>query len=220
MRSGFGRKTGTRNDFRVTSMAASWCLSYPADEVLARLPLIRDALAEQSGHRAAQLLAPVVDGLLGTDPERLRHEYVDVFDLSRKHTLYLTYWSDGDTRRRGAALGEFKTLYRDSGFLVDLHGELPDHLPIVLEYCAAVPDQGRALLEKHRPALELIRLSLLERGSRYAGVLAAVCAMLPGESPADAASAMAMRTTIPTEAVGLEPFDPRLLPLHPTGERR
>ena len=96
---------------------------------------------------------------------------------------------------------------------MDLRGELP----IVLEFSArADPGRGVELLEKHRAALELIRFALLGAESPYAGAVAAVCATLPSPSPPDRATALAMCAPAPTETVGLEPFDPRLLPINPT----
>ena len=76
-------------------------------------------------------------------------------------------------------------------------------------------------------AFAIIRFGLLDIESPYADVLAAVCATLPGQSPPDRASAMAMSSVTPAvEAVGLEPYGswapgtrddgsqaPRLLPL-------
>ena len=80
---------------------------------------------------------------------RLAGGYVDTFDLSRKHALYLSYWTDGDTRRRGEVLGRFKTAYRSSGAVVDTHGELTDYLPMVLEFAARVDaEAGVALLQE------------------------------------------------------------------------
>ena len=115
----------------------------------------------------------------------------------------------------------FKAAYRDSGFLVDTSGELPDYLPMVLEFAAiADPEAGEALLREYRPSLELLRLAP-GRGRRVRpptlDVLAAVCATLPGASPADRAAVQAMAGGPPTESVGLEPYDPRLLPM--AGER-
>lgn len=207
-------------DDRVVYQAASWLLSYPDDDLLARLPVVRSALAEQPDRPETRALLRVTDHLSAGDGEALRQAYVEVFDLSRKQTLYLTYWSDGDTRRRGSALGAFKKLYRESDFLVDTRGELTDYLPMVLEFAArADPAGGRDLLIEHRPSLELIRLALAERDSVYTDVLVALCATLPGESPADKAAALALRGSSPTvERVGLEPGDPRLLPLFTTTE--
>lgn len=209
---------GTRGiDHRVIYQVASWCLSYPDEQLLSKVELLQAALDEHPDRNTATPLHRFVDYLTSTDAEAIRREYVDVFDLSNKRTLYLSYWTDGDTRRRGAVLGEFKQMYRDSGYLVDLHGELPDHLPVVLEYCArADPAVAQELLTKYRAALELIRFGLLDTGSPYVDVLTAVCSTVPGASPTDRQSAMAMRPSIPMETVGLEPFDPRLLPIAET----
>lgn len=203
-----------RADHRVVHQVASLCLSYPDAALFSKIGLVRAALDEINCEATAEPLRRFVGHLAATDQVAMGREYAEVFDLSSKRTLYLSYWTDGDTRRRGAALGEFKQLYRDSGFLVDLAGELPDHLPIVLEFCArADPVIGVAVLTRYRVAIELIRFGLLDRGTPYADVLESVCATLPGAPPADRAAALAMRPAIPVETVGLEPFDPRLLPI-------
>ena len=212
-------RRSTSADHRVAWLTASWCLEYPDETLLGRIPLVRSALDEQTDHPSIRGLLRFLDHLGSSALGELIDDYVDTFDLSRKQTLYLSYWTDGDTRRRGSALGEFKTLYRDSGHLVDLHGELPDHLPIVLEFAARVdPAAGARVLEKYRPALELIRFALQDRCSPYTDVLAAICSTLPGESPADQRAARALTPALGVESVGLEPFDPRLLPLSTTAQ--
>ena len=56
--------------------------------------------------------------------------------------------------------------------------ELPDHLPVMLEFAALAPaGHGEALLAEHRPAIELLRLSLHDLGSPYAHVLDAIAAV-------------------------------------------
>jgi nitrate reductase delta subunit len=201
-------------DPRVVRQAASWCLSYPDAEITGRVPMLRAALAEQGVAAFAGLL----DHLERTPLPELERAYVELFDLSRRHALHLSYWTDGDTRRRGEVLSRFKAAYRASGFLVDTGGELPDFLPMVLEFAAiADPEAGEALLREYRPSLELLRIGLAEEGTPYADlcarVVAAVCATLPGASPADRAAVQAMAGGPPTESVGLEPYDPRLLPM-------
>ncbi|SFC79758.1 respiratory nitrate reductase chaperone NarJ [Nocardioides terrae] len=205
------RRPGGRSDWRVVHQVAAWCLGYPDDDLLGRLPLLRQALDEQRPHRWAaapvSLLSRFVAHLGSGEPEALRSAYVDTFDLSRRQTLYLSYWTDGDTRRRGETIAAIKQRYRASGWLVDTGGDLPDHLPMVLEYAAlADPAGGADLLAEHRPSLELIRLSLAERGSAYADVLAAVCATLPGRSPQTLAEARSLWRSVaspPAESVGL-----------------
>lgn len=182
--------------------------------------MLRCALAEQGteergdGENSIGGLGRFLDYLEGTPLGELERRYVDVFDISRRHALYLSYWTDGDTRRRGEVLAGFKAAYRASGFLVDTGGELPDYLPMVLEFSAvADPMAGEQLLRAYRPSLELLRIALIEGDSAYADVLVAVCATLPGASPADRAAVQAMAGGPPTETVGLEPYDPRLLPM-------
>jgi nitrate reductase delta subunit len=202
-------------DHRVVHQVASWCLSYPDAALTERLPLLRDALAEQGRDPAVDALEPVVAHLLGIGPEQREREYVDTFDLSRRHALHLSYWTDGDTRRRGEVLAGFVERYRRHGFRVDTGRELPDFLPLVLEYAAlADPADGAALLQEYRPSLELLRLALAEDDSAHTGAVAAVCATLPGVSPPDRAAVQAMAAAgPPAETVGLDPYDPRLLPL-------
>ena len=204
-------------DVRVVHQVASWCLDYPDDMLPERLPLLRASVAEQSSRgRAVSLLSAFLGHVAATPLADLQRHYVDVFDLSRKHALYLSYWTDGDTRRRGEVLGRVKARYRDSGFLVDTGGELPDYLPMVLEYAAlADPDDGRALLQTYRASIELVRIALQEHGTPYADVVVAVCETLPGPSPSDRAAVMRMaRAGPPSETVGLDPYDPRLLAMH------
>jgi nitrate reductase delta subunit len=176
--------------------------------------LLRTALADDAP-RQADSFEPLLAFWDSEEPSTIQTHYVDVFDLSRKHSLYLSYWTDGDTRRRGEVLATFKQRYRRSDFLVDTGGELPDYLPMVLEYAAIVdPVDGTALLQKYRSSVELLRLALEECGTPYAGVLTAVCSTLPGPSPVDRKAVMAMAAAgPPTETVGLEPYGTPLLPM-------
>ena len=205
---------------RVVRQVASVCLGYPDDDMLGRLPLVRSLLAAVPASEPVTLLSGFVAHAESTAPPELQRQYVALFDFDRKHALHLSYWTDGDTRRRGTVLATFKQQYRASGWLVDTGGELPDHLPMVLEFAALVdPDAGRDLLVRYRAGLELLRLALIESRTPYADVLVAVCATLPGASPRDRAAARALAAAgPPTETVGLEPYgtsEPRLLPLTP-----
>ena len=210
------RDAGIPQGDRVVWQAASLVLGYPDDEVVDRAELVRAALADAAPQRSADF-ASLWDFWATTAPATVQNHYVEIFDLSRRHTLYLSYYTDGDTRRRGESLMTIKQRYRRSGFLVDTHGELPDYLPLILEYAARVdPRDGAELLQDFRRSLELLRLALVDKATPYAGVVAAVCATLPGPSPRDRQAVMAMAAAgPPTETVGLEPADPRLLPLKP-----
>ena len=133
-------------------------------------------------------------------PDLARH-YVETFDLRRRCCLYLTYYRDGDTRRRGASLAALKARYRQAGLEL-VGGELPDFLPVMLEHAAATSSGD--LLAEHRPGLELLRMALADRESPYTRVVEAVCATLPGPAPRDRAQALRLaQTGPPTETVGV-----------------
>ncbi len=192
-------------DQAVVLQAASVCLRYPDADVLALMPTVRNAVDALPASRPRERLTAFLDTVAATTAERAAQHYVEVFDTRRRCCLYLTWWSDGETRRRGAALAALKERYRASGVeFADL--ELPDFLPAVLEF-AVVADLpgGLALLQDHRPGIELLRLALLDASTPYAAPVEAVCALLPGPSPADVAAAKALaRTGPPREQVGLD----------------
>ncbi|MFI5550392.1 nitrate reductase molybdenum cofactor assembly chaperone [Streptomyces sp. NPDC051738] len=153
--------------FEVLYQAAALCLTYPDDDFRARLPLLREA---------APQLREFTDHAAVTPPRDLAAHYVEVFDFRNRHSLYLSWWSDGDTRRRGMSLLRFKDLYRAHGLEFTCE-ELPDFLPAVLEFAARTG--STELLLEHRDALEQLRSRLTDFGTPYASVLDAVCATLP-----------------------------------------
>ncbi len=139
----------------------------------------------------------------------LAQHYVRTFDLHKRTGLYLTFYSHGDRRERGLVLLRLKQLYRAAGF--ELAGrELPDYLPLMLEFAAAAAaEQGDLVLREHRPALEVIRLSLREQDSPYEHVLDAVCELVGGLSASERLSLERLLAQgPPQELVGLEPFAP------------
>ncbi|SDT44187.1 nitrate reductase molybdenum cofactor assembly chaperone [Microlunatus soli] len=198
-------KTSTAD--RLIRQVASWCLSYPDQEVSDRLPQLTAAMTELAPGTGRDALLRFLDTWSSTPAAQRRRTYVELFDLDRHLALHLSYWTDGDTRRRGQALADFKQQYRLSGFRLTDDQELPDHLTIVLEFAAIVdPQAGTRLLQQYRPSLELIRLALADRGSPFADVLVAVCSTLPGQSPKDRAGVQELAGPPPVEAVGLEGY--------------
>ena len=188
----------------VVFQAAALLLGYPTEDLLDRLDLIEEAAAEAG---AGERFAPTIAHLRSMPLMELQSWHVQEFDLSRRHALHLTYWTDGDTRRRGEVLAAIKQTYRDSGLLVDLDGELPDYLPMVLEFAAnGAPALGVALLNTYRASLELLRLGLVKDKLPHAGVVAAICDTLGGPSPQTRAEVQELLGTRPSELVGLEPF--------------
>ncbi|MFD4604034.1 nitrate reductase molybdenum cofactor assembly chaperone [Streptomyces sp. NPDC058464] len=147
--------------------AAALCLTYPDDDFVARLPLLREA---------APQLREFTDHATVTPPQELAAHYVQVFDFENRHSLHLSWWQDGDTCRRGMSLVRFQDVYKAYG--MEFTGEeLPDFLPAVLEFTARTGNTD--LLTGHRDCLARLRCRLTECGTPYASVLDAVCAALP-----------------------------------------
>ena len=139
----------------------------------------------------------------------LQQRYVETFDLQRRSSLYLTFFTEGDTRKRGHALLRLKRLYAAAG-LERQGGELPDFLPLVLEFAELAPDGwGRRLLAENRAALELLHRHLADVASPYRDLVAAVTADLPRLGMEEVAVvARLLESGPPAERVGLEPFAP------------
>lgn len=188
----------------VALRAGAMLLRYPDAEVLSALPVVRAAIADLPGGVGAGLRA-VAEHRAGTDPGELAAEYVRLFDFRRRCCLYLTYYTDGDTRRRGMALVEFAAAYRAAGVEL-VGGELPDFLPAVLEL-AALDDTGWRLLRGYRVGLDLLVEALAGERSVYREAVAAVRGLLPPAGPDDDLAARRLAAAgPPAELVGLDGF--------------
>ncbi|MEV0173517.1 nitrate reductase molybdenum cofactor assembly chaperone [Streptomyces sp. NPDC050803] len=196
----------------------SLMLQYPDPELVAARPGIADAVAALPESPAAVELAAFTDWFAHQEPDTLARHYVDMFDLRRKSSLYLTYYLHGDTRRRGMALLSLAQRYRAAGW--DTEGsELPDYLPVVLEFAAlSGPGKGEAPLRQHRRGLQLIHRSLCDADSPYRHVLAALLSLLPPPTDADlrAVAELAAQGP-PIEDVGLTPYP---TPVNPEDSHR
>jgi nitrate reductase delta subunit len=143
--------------------------------------------------------------LEGLDLRDLEREYVETFDFDRRASLYLTFHTYGDRRQRGLELVRLKRRYARAGLTL-AEGELPDYLPVVLEFADLAPEPGLALLAELREPVELVRSRLRERESRYALLLDAVVASLPALTRRQAALVRRLADEgPPRELVGLEP---------------
>jgi nitrate reductase delta subunit len=197
------RRTAPDLDQRLVWQCASLLLSYPDRS---RLDTADQLLAQLEG-AAAEHLSHTVTALRAVDPMQAAQDYVATFDLRRRATMYLTYWTAGDTRNRGGAMLSFAQVYRAAG-VVPPADEAPDYLPVVLEFAATVdPEAGLRLLAEHRVPIDVLHQALSERSSPYAHAVAAVLATLPAATESDARRARALAADgPPAEAVGLQPF--------------
>ncbi|WP_410651182.1 nitrate reductase molybdenum cofactor assembly chaperone [Amycolatopsis sp. cmx-4-54] len=191
------RPRATR-DHAAVRQIAGWCLQYPDEAVLGKLGLLRACLDEIAGPGRDELRRTVAYLEQG-DPRELASHYIEVFDRKPRRTLHLSWFLDGDTRRRGETLAALRRFYRTHGFS-PAENELPDFLPVILEFAAAAdPGAAGQVLSRFHPALELLHRNLSTVDTPYRDAVTAVLATLPAVPapiPADP----------PAELVGLDPF--------------
>jgi nitrate reductase molybdenum cofactor assembly chaperone NarJ/NarW len=212
-----GRRAAAPAIYKICSLL----LLYPDDELLDARGELLVAVSQLQRSPVADALASFCDWWAAEEALSLQQHYVETFDLHKRSGLYVTFYGEGDKRDRGPALLRLKRLYRAGGLPLEGAGELPDYLPVMLEFAAHAPDRrGEIVLREHRAAIELVRHGLHERGTPYAKVLDALCLTLGEPSTADRARALKLAATgPPQELVGLEPFTPpEIAPT--TGARR
>lgn len=196
---------------------ASLLLQYPEPAVFEELRGIDPAQASPASAAQRDSLAAFLGWYRERELDELRQSYVDSFDFDRQRSLHLTYQLHGDSRQRGLALLQIKTAYREAG-LDPGESELPDFLPVMLEFAALAPGSaGADLLDRHRPSIELVRESLKGIDSPWAHVLDVVRGGLPGLTRRQVSRIRRLAEQgPPTEEVGMEPFaPPEVMPTQP-----
>jgi nitrate reductase delta subunit len=166
--------------------ALSALLTYPSAELQAAILEIRAVLWDEGLFPAPMLSAmePLLQGLATADLFDAQETYVLLFDRARTLSLNLFEHVHGESRDRGGAMVDLLETYRAGGF--DLTGpELPDHLPVLLEFLSTRP---RAEAREILTDAGAILLALAERLARRESPYAAVLAALVGFAGADANS--------------------------------
>lgn len=184
-------------------MIAASMLVYPEKDFMTKRVEL-EAVAKKLDPKFGEPLLEFLDATFTMTLDELQRHYVEIFDMRRRCSLFLTSWTHGDTRNRGMALIYFKEKYKAVGIILS-DEELPDHLAVVLEFAAMVdPIEGNLLLGEHRAPIELIRDALRGADSLYAHVLDAIVATLPPMTPEIEARARTLAMSgPPVEFVGL-----------------
>lgn len=156
--------------------AISLLLSYPTTELQAAMPEIGAVLASDTRLTAAarRELRPLVDWLQSGDIFEVQETYVGLFDRSRTLSLNLFEHVHGESRDRGGAMVSLVEMYREAGF-DPVTSELPDHLPVLLEFLATRPfTEVQETLADAAHILAALRDRLARRESPYGAVFASL----------------------------------------------
>ncbi|MBV6423108.1 MAG: Nitrate reductase molybdenum cofactor assembly chaperone NarJ [Steroidobacteraceae bacterium] len=175
------------HDVALLLRALSALLAYPDAELRAGLPDIEAAIrdARRLDARLREELLALTGEIAASDPLDAEGRYVDLFDRGRRTSLNLFEHVHGDGRQRGPAMLDLRQRYLDAG-LEPVAGELPDHLPLMLEYLSCRDAvEMRETIGEIAHILRVLGNALLKHGSRYAAVIATVLA-LGGEKGLDA----------------------------------
>jgi len=156
---------------RLTLRILSALLRYPDEAVQQVAPELDAALAEDGLLTPVQRTAldPLVRELSGDDLLDLQERYVALFDRGRAHSLHLFEHVHGESRDRGQAMVDLRDRYEAQGLEIAAN-ELPDYLPLYLEYLSVLaPDQAAGQLAQTGVILAALAGRLAERETAYAG---------------------------------------------------
>ena len=155
---------------RLTLRILSALLRYPDEAVQQAVPELAGALADDgllsSDQRAS--LQPLLDALASADLLDAQERYVGLFDRGRAVSLHLFEHVHGESRDRGQAMVDLRDRYEAQGLEIAAK-ELPDYLPLFLEYLSVLPS-AQAAEELAQPGVILSALAdrLEEKGTPYA----------------------------------------------------
>lgn len=173
-----------------TLKAFSLVLSYPTRELQHAMPEVASVILSDTRLTALtrRNLSPLLDRLSSDDIYDLEELYVMLFDRSRTLSLNLFEHVHGESRDRGGAMVSLLETYRDGGF-EPATSELPDHLPVLLEFLALLSlSEAQDTLADAAHIFEALAVRLSRRESPYAAVFAALLE-LAGVKSDDAALA-------------------------------
>ena len=168
-------------------------LSYPGAELVAAKDELYAALALDTmiDDTRKGLVRALIDDLVHGDLYDAQERYVLLFDRTRSLSLHLFEHVHGESRDRGQAMVDLAAMYDAQGFAIDAR-ELPDYLPLFLEYLSTQSEQEVSnLLGQTLHIVSALRERLQKRGSVYANAFLVLEAMANGR--ADAAALDALR---------------------------
>ncbi len=177
---------------RKTLKALSALLSYPTAELQAAIPEIRAALdqEERLPQKNRDRLDRILEEIATGDLYDLQERYVLLFDRTRSLSLHLFEHVHGESRDRGQAMVDLKALYERHGLFIT-SSELPDHLPLLLEFLSQIPQsEAQDLIGETSHVLEAIRQRLKKRKVAYSSILSCAQALAHAKPQAEVVAAL------------------------------
>jgi nitrate reductase molybdenum cofactor assembly chaperone NarJ/NarW len=170
----------------------SLLLSYPTDAIQGAAPELKAVLDEEAllPARMRGRLDGLIDEVASRDLVDLQERYVQLFDRTRSLSLHLFEHVHGEGRDRGQAMIDLMELYENGGLHIEAK-ELPDYLPLFLEFLSTRPfGEAQALLSEALHIVAALGERLRKRRSPYAAVFRALEALAAGKPSAETLAAL------------------------------
>lgn len=191
------------DSFRVLSAL----LTYPTEEMVASLAEMEEILAREALLARSDIaaLAPLFSELATGDLYDLQARYGELFDQSRALSLHLFEHVHGESRDRGQAMVDLLERYRERGLELSAR-ELPDFLPVFLEYLSQLPvEEARAELAHPVAVIAVLGERVSRRQASYGALFAALEHLAAGAP--DQADLAELAAEEPLEEGVAESFD-------------
>lgn len=147
-------------------------LSYPNEPWLRGITDLCDLIEQEKlvANADAKAIRAFAEDLRAEDIFKVQEEYVDTFDRIRSLSLHLFEHVHGESRDRGQAMVDLAAIYQEQGLTLAV-SELPDYLPVFLEYLSLLPkEEALEMLSEPSHVLVALGKRLAERGSPYSAI--------------------------------------------------
>jgi len=154
----------------------SLLLNYPSEEILEILDEVTGELEQEKllDQENIAAIGKLVTHLKNNPLLSLQEDYVGLFDRNRALSLHLFEHVHGESRDRGQAMVDLLALYEKKDFEIDAQ-ELPDFLPLFLEFLAINDPQSAAeLLGEPIDIIAVIGARLQKKSSPYVAIFSAL----------------------------------------------
>jgi nitrate reductase delta subunit len=175
-----------------TLKALSALLTYPTAELAQATGEIGEALDKDRRIPASvrDQLHRLLNEMATGDLYDLQERYVLLFDRTRSLSLHLFEHVHGESRDRGQAMIDLKSQYEAAGLMMSA-AELPDFLPLFLEYAATRPaSEASDILGQPAHIFAAIAERLRKRRSAYEAVFRALVAIAAAKPKDEEVSAL------------------------------
>jgi nitrate reductase delta subunit len=149
----------------------SLLMQYPDEAYFRTLPEIKSLVGRMPHGPRRASIEKFITRLEGEETIHLQEQYTALFDMSPSTTLNVTYHLWGDGEKRARLLTRLQQLYARAG-LEKKSLELPDFLPLILEFMASVPNATQSgVIKTSLKGVETLVERLKPLASHYSGLL-------------------------------------------------